>query len=240
MMAWPLAFLGSLLLFLAGLWFALRPEQMRAQPPKQYSVFDKLQRLAKSARGAEPSNVGLLIAELPTGTGLTLSDGIKERLLPAELAFRREARDWMTFATIARAVNDLVAELGWPVYVHTNENQVGLVTDMTAQNVPDLLYPGGTRGQDKVLSPAGGVFVATVLIAQKVSGPLGRVAPDEWVQMIREQGYQAAFEHAAGLSTQYSLFVREVPPDEASARQDIQADFASPQRAAAFIAAFNL
>jgi hypothetical protein len=107
---------------------------------------------------------------------------IQGRLVRAELRYRAGERRGVAEGQVLAALNHLSAALKLPAYASSSRKQVHYVRVASNAIVPELvkLNEGKQDDPDAGLSPLGAVYVALVLVEQKLNNPDFQIAPDEW------------------------------------------------------------
>jgi len=173
------------------------------------------------------------ISSLAAGAGFCLSDNIRNCVNAGEAAFLSRRHAGLTAAMVSDAVNQLVAKRDWPQHVRTTEEEVIVVSELTADRCSEAFYAADATGR-KVLSPAGAVLIGLTMIRQKISNPLCRADSVGWVELMRTRI------RGKTKPAQFELRVREVPPQEVLERRQVSDSFRDPEFDRQLIDAFRL
>lgn len=158
------------------------------QPPGPRGLpTDKLEDLAKRAQAGNRTSVEALVDEL---TNVTLfakcAPSIKERIVAADLEYRRGDHPGVPENALVGVINSFVARFGAPAYARTTGAQIHMFRERVRQHVPHLGADNGKPlSTQKHFSPAEAAYVAAALVTQKIINPRYRVSPEEWVAAFR-------------------------------------------------------
>jgi hypothetical protein len=138
-----------------------------------------------------------------------------DRLVRAQLKFINGAEVKVTEASISSAVNMLGSALDKKSYSFTNERQVRL---LRVSLFPELKYllqsptaPPPNQLVSSDLSPAGGMFLACLLLRQKLTNPAWFGDPDE-----QNQRWMSPSKPDRNAPTGHSLHIRPLSQHEAN------------------------
>jgi hypothetical protein len=170
-------------------WF---PQRLRSRLPgmePRHSMRNPYESLDLKAEAAPTENsVRALFEEIHSRTLFgTLPSSLMTRLIRAQLSYVQDGKPTVTEATVANAVNFLGPLLDNTVYSGTNARQIRLVRESFFIEIRHLLQAPNRSitdvlGDDR-LSPAGGVFVAFIVLRNKLTNPAWFLDPDEQIKL---------------------------------------------------------
>lgn len=131
--------------------------------------------------------------EIPT----SIVEKIKERVVPHEVKYRQNKKG-IKEKEIVKMVNDLADKVGAPDYAKTSPLQVHSLRARLMTGYPNFISPTnaeGKRGLHKKigtamnpdLSPLEAVFVAGVLLEQKMINEEFQHSPQEWEKKLKNK-----------------------------------------------------
>lgn len=117
---------------------------------------------------------------------------LEERVVRAELEFRKEQHAPISEAGIANGVNLLADHFGAPEFAKTSEEQVSDLRMNLIPAFPTLLASrlGSDNSTIHQFSPAEAAFLTLVMARQKVSNARYQVTPEQW-KAARKLGHTA-------------------------------------------------
>jgi hypothetical protein len=117
---------------------------------------------------------------------------VKERLVHAEISYRRGGAGGVPEENIINLVNTLAGRLGMPAYTYTNPRQVRYLRMVLAIAEPRFMGSGmahpstsSSESVDPTMSPLQAAHLAAYLANQKVINGEFQVSPAEWDETER-------------------------------------------------------
>jgi hypothetical protein len=139
----------------------------------------------KAARSGDESSIRVLTDEifnLASELPEQIKQPLKERVVRAEIAFRKQRHEPISESQIADGVNLLADRFGAPQFAKTSAEQVSDLRMNLTHAFPSLL--ASRLGQDAStihqFSPAEAAFLMLVMARQKVSNADYQVPPEQW------------------------------------------------------------
>ena len=188
-------------LFVAFVFAAIAPDApvlpTKAQEdPDLKSKIDRLNAKARLARDGDEKAVRELTDEVfnQFGTPITatLADSYKDRLVRAEIAYRKQGKQGVSERELAAALNDTGKELGLPDYAEVSESQVRYLRFKLVSALPGIV--GQTtepqRGKSALhteMSPVEAIAMTHLIVIQKLWNPDFQMTRAEWAKQMREQ-----------------------------------------------------
>lgn len=176
--------LGSLTTWLSTHWRVRGQSQQDKGPSAQISQpYAQVDEKARAARGADEGAVreltdAVLLSVIGNKLASVLVGRYKERLVRAEINYRRGQRVGISDSNIVRVLDELARELNAPEYAKTDEDEVRETRLAIAYMLPHLIPPQSLSAEEQssrelpytvspTMSPVEAVFVARFLIMQK-------------------------------------------------------------------------
>ncbi len=167
-----------------------------------YLTGDLIDEKARRAQDSNEASVRALADEVFTSSHFAeipanVLEKIKERVVPHELKYRQNKKG-IKEKEIVKMVNDLAAKTGAPDYAKTSPLQVRSLRARLMTGYPNFISPAnvdGKRGlKRKVgtsmnpdMSPLEAVFVAGVLLEQKMINEEFQHSPQEWEKKLKNK-----------------------------------------------------
>lgn len=166
---------------------------------------------------------------------------VKERLVQAEIRYRKGQKPGIQEQDIVNTLNSLVDQLGGQPYLKTTLSQVRLLRMSLALGEPVFMGTGVARPDGRIgesissaMGPMQAVNLVETVIERKIREPNLQVTPEEWeatyltkfkAQVAEEQGVGEAMRAAmqkSGQTTMAALTVRSVSIEK---RREIEQTF---------------
>src|SRR5215471_9825434 len=130
-----------------------RKDAKTAKHDKPFSFWGHIEDKARAARGGDEAAIRDLADQVLSETRLSLPEQIKgivhERIVQAELSYRRGENKPVRERDIARAINELAKELKLPDYAKTSPEQVRFLRFHMMPEIPSILAEGLSAEQAK-------------------------------------------------------------------------------------------
>lgn len=214
-----LSVFGSLTIWLTTHWL-VRGQSRQNTPSYLPQPYARVNEKAGAVKGADERAIRELADAVLL---LTIGDSVpsefvrpyKERLIRAELNYRRGQREGIPEASIVRVIDELARELSAPEYAKTDEDQVhdtrlAISSLMPQFIVQQPLRPGEESSTgapytvDPTMSPLEAVYVTRFLIMQKEINESYLITPTERAELkgtikkVIDSGFQLTWrEHNA-------------------------------------------
>jgi hypothetical protein len=162
--------------------------------------YESIENKASLATAEDPTSIRALADEVlsfphsfPRMPG-AMETVVKERLVNAELMYRRGDRQGIQEDRIVQTFNNLSARLGGPPHSFTTPSQIRVLRMWLALAEPKFMATGMTRegatpGEsiNPNMGPLQAAHLISVLIDQKFTNPDFQVSPQEWDQVSRQK-----------------------------------------------------
>jgi len=186
---------GVLIIMVALLPGSMAAHSQQNQPVRSVKATtpEQIDNLAKRAKGGTEQDVKdlteALLAQAPVlsdiGNAFDFNQRI-ERVVSAELRFRRGNHKPIAEKDVAEAVNRLATRMSLPPYAHTSKSEVRRLRMRLLTVFPQFIASdappkadGTFEAVSEVMSPLQAAFAAAVLIEQKLSNPTFQVTEQE-------------------------------------------------------------
>jgi hypothetical protein len=166
------------------------------EDPDLRSKIIRLNTKARLARNGDETAVRELTDEVfnQFGTPITatLAASYKDRLVAAEIAFRKQGKKGVSERELAAALNDAGEELGLPDYAEVSVSQIRYLRVKLISAIPGIV--GQTtepqRGKSALhteMSPVEAIAMTHLIVIQKLWNPDFQMTRAEWAKHMREQ-----------------------------------------------------
>jgi len=185
------------LLGLAAISLNLPVSPGRAQEASELKA--KLSRLNTKARLARDGDetavrefTDEVFNQLGTPETASFAASFKERLVRAEVAYRRQEKKGVSERELAAALNDVVKELDLPDYAEVSVSQVRYLRLKLVSALPGIVgqtaEPGpGKSALHSEMSPMETIAMTHLIVVQKLWNPDFQMTRAEWAIHLREQ-----------------------------------------------------
>jgi hypothetical protein len=206
-----LSVFGSLTIWLTTHWL-VRGQSRQNTPSYLPQPYARINEKAGAVKGADETAIRELADAVLL---LTIGDRVprvfvspyKERLIRAELNYRRGQKEGIPEANTVRVIDELVQELSAPEYAKTDEDQVHDTRLAISSLMPHFIVQQPLRSEeesskeapytvDPTMSPLEAVYVTRFLIMQKETNESSLITPTERAELkatikkLTDSGFQ--------------------------------------------------
>jgi len=187
--------LGSLTMRLTPRWLVRAQSQKDADVSLRLKPYSQLDEKASAIQGADEGAIreladAVLLSVMGNKVPSVLVSPYRERLVRAEISYRKEQEAGIGEGNIVRVLNELAQALSAPDYARTDEDEVRQTRLAISQMIPHLIVAQslGAREQSAIglpytvsptMSPLEAVFVTHFLIMQKETNEFSQITPAE-------------------------------------------------------------
>ncbi|MGO8758916.1 MAG: hypothetical protein ACLQG3_12405 [Terracidiphilus sp.] len=163
------------------------PQLAKTQAIPTHAYIDSQAVLAKQGSESAIRNItGQLFQGAGLPSELTNAFAFNERVVQAELNYRKGLHSAVQTTDVVKAINNLANTIGAPVWAHTNTQEVTKLRMWMLILYPHLIAnpsPRQTNGKFEILSPQmsplEATFIAATLVEQKLWNGYYQLAPSE-------------------------------------------------------------
>jgi hypothetical protein len=167
---------------------------------KMVSRHDGLEQKASLANANDANSISALVDEVFTFPRAFprmpdfMESGVKDRVVQAELSYRRGVTAGVHEEAVVKAVNELASKFNVPDYAMTSVHQIRALRIGLSLHEPKFMGTGTARENAKVgesinliMSPAQAVHLIGTLIDQKLLNEEYQVPPTEWDRDLHQK-----------------------------------------------------
>lgn len=184
-------------------WRSMNSPVTTANPNSGAPMLDKLEEKARKAKSNDAAAVHELADEVFANFDVEippeLGDGMKERLVRAEMKYRKTGKG-IRETHIVRTINELAEKFSAPDYAKTSPLQVRIMRVQMMREYPSFIAQETRekkRGLKKKVgdsinpevSPLEGVFITSVLLWQKMLNDKWQQPADEWAATLHQKHF---------------------------------------------------
>jgi len=206
-----LSVFGSLTIWLTTHWL-VRGQSRQSTPSYLPQPYARVNEKAGAVKGADERAIreladAVLLLTIGDRVPSVLESPYKERLIRAELNYRRRQKEGIPEANTVRVIDELVRELSAPEYAKTDEDQVHDTRLAISSLMPHFIVQqplrsgeesskGGPYTVDPAMSPLEAVYVTRFLIMQKETNESSLITPTERAELkatikkLTDSGFQ--------------------------------------------------
>jgi hypothetical protein len=189
---------------------------------------------AKLAKGGDEKEVGRYADEVfqqfgspEMATGMSL---FKDRLVRAEVNYRRQGKGGVSERSLAKSLNGLTKKLGAPDYARISPSQVRYMRVNMMIAYPGMIHRSSDKQLkksvvDPEMSPLEAAGMTMLLVTQKLSNKEFQVTPEEWAASQHEKQVKKWEAHKKGAPLPKDKAVNGKATSESARSKELQRAF---------------